>query len=252
MERKTSELGLNRTGIKTSPVRGKEIVEASEQSIPSSPGDASALGQVRAEFAAEMPGLGSVPPPVGLKGMAKTAVDLLKGGRASVFIDKLAERAGFERTGVRIYEAVLSKLDVFGTWEGGPTREELEDIRRDELAHFALLVRTIEQLGGDSTALTPSAELASNLSIGVPRTLTDPHVNLLQCVQGLLMIELTDNASWDLLISLARELGHASLAEEFHAALVAEADHLVTVRGWFETGTLLEARVGEEAAGAPA
>ncbi|ATB30649.1 ferritin-like domain-containing protein [Melittangium boletus] len=252
MERKASELGLNRTGIKTSPVNSKEAIEASMKAVPSSPGDASAIAQVRVEFASEVDGLGSVPPPVGLKGMAKTAVDMLKGGRTTVFIDKLGERAGFERTGVRLYEAVLSKLDVFGTWEGGPSREQLERIRLEELSHFALVTRAIEQLGGDPTALTPAAELASNLSMGVPRTLVDPQVNLLQCLEGLLIVELTDNASWELLVDLARELGHEALADEFQLALDAEEEHLALVRDWLDAGTMLEARVGQEAAGAPA
>jgi rubrerythrin len=184
--------------------------------------------------------------------MAKTAVDLLKGGRSTVFMDKLGQRAGFERTGVRLYEAALSKLDVFGTWEGGPSREQLEKIRRDELSHFALVVRTIEKLGGDSTALTPAADLAANLSEGLPKVLVDPRVNLLQSLDGLLTAELVDNASWELLIQLARELGHQEIAEDFQRALDVEQEHLALVRSWLAAGTRLEAKIGTEAAGAPA
>ncbi|ATB35472.1 hypothetical protein CYFUS_000885 [Cystobacter fuscus] len=250
MERKASEMGLNRTGIKTSPVESAREIEGAEKRGATSLGDASAIARVRQEFAREVGNLGSVPPPTP-KGMVKAAVDLLKGGRATVFIDKLGQRAGFERTGVRLYEAALSKLDVFGTWEGGPSRVELEKIRLDELAHFALVVRTIEQLGGDATALTPAAELQANLSEGVPRMLVDPHVNLLQSLEGLLTAELVDNASWELLIELAQELGHTKIAEQFQRALDAEQEHLALVRGWISTGTMLEARVGEEAAGAP-
>jgi rubrerythrin len=252
MERKASELGMNRTGIQTSPVHSKEAIEGAEQAQPSSPGDASGIWKVREEFAKEQDSLGSVPPPGTLKGMAKTAVDLLKGGRSTVFIDKLGQRAGFERTGVRLYEAALSKLDVYGTWEGGPSRVQLEKIRQDELSHFALVKRSIEKLGGDPTALTPAANLQANLSEGVPRMLTEPRVNLLQSLDGLLMAELTDNASWELLIQLARELGHNELADDFQRALDVEQEHLALVRSWIAAGTLREAKVGEEAAGAPA
>jgi rubrerythrin len=252
MERKASELGLNRTGIQTSPVHSKEAIEGTEKFPPDVPGDATSIAWERQKFAQEQESLGSVPPPVTLKGMAKTAVDLLKGGRSTVFIDKLGQRAGFERTGVRLYEAVLSKLDVFGTWEGGPSRELLEKIRQDELAHFALVKRSIEKLGGDPTALTPAAELQASMSEGVPKMLVDPRVNLLQSLDGLLMAELTDNASWELLVELARELGHQELAEDFQRALDVEQQHLALVRSWIAAGVLLEARVGEEAAGAPA
>lgn len=252
MERKASELGMNRTGIQTSPVQSKEAIAGPEKFPPDVPGDASGIWRERQLYAQAQENLGSVPPPATLKGMAKTAVDMLKGGRSTVFIDKLGQRAGFERTGVRLYEAVLSKLDVFGTWEGGPSRELLEKIRLDELSHFALVKRSIEKLGGDPTVLTPAAELQANMSEGVPKMLTDPRVNLLQSLDGLLMAELTDNASWELLVELARELGHNELAEDFQRALDVEQQHLALVRGWISTGVMREARVGQEAAGAPA
>lgn len=251
MERKASEMGMNRTGTKTSPVLSKKAIEGAEKAVPSSPGDASGIAKVRQEFAREVDGLGTVPPPTA-KGMVKAAVDMLKGGRATVFIDKLGQRAGFERAGVRLYEAALSKLDVFGTWDGGPSRDQLEKIRRDELAHFALVKHTIEKLGGDPTALTPAADLQANMSEGVPKMLVDPRVNLLQSLDGLLTAELVDNASWELLIQLARELGHNEIAEDFQRALDVEQEHLALVRSWLVAGTMLEAKVGEEAAGAPA
>ncbi len=250
MERKASEMGMNRTGIKTSPVHSKEAIEGAEKRGASSLGDASAIWKVRQEFAQEVDNLGSVPPPTP-KGMVKAAVDMLKGGRSTVFVDKLGQRLGFERTGVRLYEAALSKLDVFGTWEGGPSRVQLEKIRLDELSHVALVKRTMEKLGADPTALTPAADLQATMSEGVPKMLVDPRVNLLQSLEGLLTAELVDNASWELLVELARELGHNDIAEEFQRALDLEQEHLALVRGWISTGTILETRVGEEAAGAP-
>ena len=251
MERKASGLGMNRTGIQTSPVNSKKAIEGAEASQPSSPGDASAIWKARQAFAREQEGLGSVPPLGTLKGMAKTAVDMLKGGRSTVFIDKLGQRAGFERTGVRLYESALSKLEVYGTWDGGPSREQLEKIRLDELSHFALVKRSIEKLGGDPTALTPAADLQASLSEGVPKVLADPRVNLLQSLDGLLTAELVDNASWELLIELARELGHNELAEDFQRALDVEQEHLALVRSWIAAGVKLEARLGQEVAGAP-
>lgn len=252
MDHKSSPMGFNRTGIKTSSLQSAEMVDASTEASPSSPGSAVGIALTRAESAREVEGVGSVPPPMGLKGMVKATLELLKGGRTLVLLDKLAERAGYERSGVRLYELVLSKLDVWGSWAGGPTRVQLEKIRADELSHFVLLSRCIESLGGDPTALTPSADVQANLSQGVPKVLADPHVNLLQSLEGLLTIELVDNASWELLIDLARELGHDTLADGFQRALNVEQQHLSQVRGWLVTGTRLEARVGGEAAGVPA
>jgi rubrerythrin len=252
MERKSSKMGMNRTGTKTSPILCKEATQGAEDAAPSSPGDASGIWKVRAEYCQEAEGLGSMPPPTSLKGVAKAAMTALKGERATVFLDKLGARAGFERTGVRLYEAALSKLDVYGTWDGGPSREQLERIRGQELAHYALVKESIEQLGGDPTALTPMANLQANISMGVPRVLTDPKVNLHQCLDALLVAELTDNANWEMLVDLARELGQDDLVRKFQQALEVEQEHLLLVRRWLTAATRLELTVGEEAAGAPA
>jgi hypothetical protein len=183
--------------------------------------------------------------------MFKTAKELLKGTKPTVFIDKLGERLGFERTGVRLYEAALLKFDVHGTWDGGPSRVQLEKIHRDEMAHFVLVREAMEQLGADPTAVTPCADLASVASKGIPEVLVDPRTNLVQCLEALLVAELTDNAGWELLIELAQGLGQTDLVEQFEQALSVEAEHLLLVRHWLSTGVTGEARIREEA-GVPA
>ncbi|NOJ95452.1 ferritin-like domain-containing protein [Corallococcus coralloides] len=248
-----ADVGMNRTGIKTSPVDSKDIIAEAERAKPSSPGDAQAIAEVRKQYMRESgDGLGRVPPPSSLKGMAKTAVDMLKGGKPTVFIDKLGERLAFERSGVRLYEGALAKLDVFGGWEGGPSRELLTKIMDDELSHFALLTEAMEKLGADPTAMTPSADLTSVISMGVPAAISDARTNLRQAMQALLVAELTDNASWELLIDLARGLGHDSLADRFQLALDAEAEHLALVKGWLAAGMATEARAPMESASVPA
>ncbi len=251
MKTKTSEVGFNRTGTQSSPIESKEAIEGARQGQPSSAGSAADIARVRMEYARESEGLGSVPLPATLKGVFKTAKELLQGTRPAVFIDKLGERLGFERTGVRLYEAALSKLEVHGTWNGGPSREQLEKIMREELAHFALVHDALEKLGADPTAVTPSADLVSVASQGIPAVLVDPRTNLAQCLEALLVAELTDNAGWELLIELARGLRQEELAEQFEQALDTEAEHLVLVRRWLTAAVTGEARVREEA-GTPA
>ena len=246
MKKTSSDVGLNRTGIQTSPIDSKEAIEGAKQGLPRSLGDVSGILEVRALYAKESDGLGTVPVPATLKGMFQTAKEMLKGTKPTVFIDKLGERLGFERTGVRLYQAALLKFDVHGTWEGGPSREQLEKIHRDELAHFLLVREAIEKLGADPTALTPSANLVSVASKGIPEVLVDPRTNLVQCLEVLLVAELTDNAGWELLIELAEGLGQTELVEQFEQALGVEAEHLMLVRRWLSAGVTGEARVREE------
>jgi hypothetical protein len=247
MKKTTSDVGLNRTGIQTSPIDSKEAIEGARLGLPSSPGTERGILEVRALYAKESEGLGTVPVPATLKGLFTTAKELLKGNKPTVFIDKLGERLGFERTGVRLYEAALCKFDIHGTWQGGPSREQLEKIHRDELSHFILVRDAMEKLGADPTALTPSANLAAVASQGIPHVLVDPRTNMVQCLEALLVAELTDNAGWELLIELAQGLGQAELVEQFEQALGVEAEHLMLVRRWLIAGVTGEAGVREEA-----
>ena len=146
--------------------------------------DGAAAALMRSTCAREAEPIGTVPPPASLKGAAKTVLKALQGEKASVFIDKLGERLAFERIGARLYEVVLIKAEAYPTWPGGPSREELLEIQRDELSHFGLLQSCIEKLGADPTAMTPSADIAANLSKGIPQVLADPRTDLRQCLEG--------------------------------------------------------------------
>src|SRR5205814_3090515 len=94
----------------------------------------------------------------------------------------------------------------------------------------------IEKLGADPTAMTPSADIAANLSKGIPHVLADPRTDLRQCLEGLLVAELADNACWETLIELAREAGQEEMVTAFQAALRREELHLGRVKGWLKQG----------------
>ena len=244
-----SDVGMNRTGLLNHPVNAKEMVKAAESIAPSAQGDERAIAQERIRRAKEMGTLGKVPPPPTLKGMAKTAVKLLQGERVSLFIDKLSERLAFERAGVRLYEVALSKLEAYGTWEGGPTREALLAICEDEMAHAQLVRECIEKLGADPTVMSPSADFYAVATRGVPEMLQDPRTTMRQTLEGLQLAELTDNAGWELLIRMAEGFGQDQMANAFRAALVREGEHLVNVRAWLAAG--LDAEAGRADTGAP-
>jgi rubrerythrin len=224
-------VGKNATGIATSPIDSEKLVHFSEEA-PVPPGGTHDIEEAREQFSAETGVVGSVPPPGSLKGMAKVALDALKGKKASVFIDRLSERAAFERTGTRLYEAMIAKYDALGGIDGGPTRERLVEIRDEEIEHLGILREAIEGLGGDPTVMTPSADLVGVEGTGLVQVLTDPRTTVEECLGALLVAELVDNDGWSLLARLADGMGHDQLAETFREALADELMHLEDVRRW--------------------
>lgn len=227
-----ADLGHNRTGIATSPELTNEMLEGVKEFLPTSDGDEGVIGRVREGYAKEAEPLGSVPPPATLTGVAKAAVRGVRGAHPTQFIDKLGERLGFERSGVRLYEALLSKLDAFGTFEGGPTRAQLENILLEEHAHFRLLTDAVTKVGGDPTVMTPSADLHATMSYGVLAVMVDARTTLAQCLEAALLAELADNEGWEALVELATQNGEEDLAARFSEAKEREEEHLDNVRTW--------------------
>jgi rubrerythrin len=231
MKRSSSSTGKNATGIGMSPIDSKKLIEYAE-AAPTSPGSEHALEEVREAFTSESGIVGTVPPPASLKGFAKMALDAVKGKKATVFIDTLGERAAFERTGTRLYEAMLAKYDALGSFDGGPTRERLVEIRDEELEHLGIIEEAIIALGGDPTVMTPAADVVGMQGTGLVQVMTDPRTTSDQCLGALLVAELADNDGWELLANLAEAMGHEEMAQTFRDALEAEEMHLEDVRRW--------------------
>lgn len=223
---------INRTGIQASPVDSAKTIEGAAQSKPTSDGDGLALARLRRQYAEEAEPMGTMPPPGNLKGAVKSAAAALTGNRALFLLDKIAERMAFERTGVRLYDDVLVAFDVHGSFPGGPTRSEIERIQAEEAEHFVLLKRAMEQLGGDPTAMTPSADLAAVESMGLTQALSEPRRTLGEALHTILVAELADNDGWLLLLELCEEMQQQDLAEQSRRALGQEAEHLALVRSW--------------------
>jgi hypothetical protein len=75
-----------------------------------------------------------------VKDVVKTGMTAMKGESPTQLIDRLGARLAFERSGVRLYEALLSKLDASGIFDGGPSREDIERIVQDRVRVRALSV----------------------------------------------------------------------------------------------------------------
>ncbi len=238
MMKESPSIGTNRTGMDLSPIDKKQLIDATESSIPSMAGDAGEIADVRSEYMEGGARVGSVPPPGKLKGIASEMVDALKGSNPSVLVDKLSERLAFERTGTRLYEALVTKHQMAEPLPGGPTIEELRKIQADELRHFELVRDVILRLGGDPTTVTPAADVIAVTSLGLIQVLADPRTTLLQCLEAILTAELVDNDGWSLLVRLAKATGHPLIATEFESALLVEEEHLAKVRSWVQAGTI--------------
>lgn len=228
----TAQLGANRTGIATSKDAAQRMIEGTTEFPPDGVGDERAISDIRELFAKEAEPLGSVPPPPTLQGMVSTAAKAIKGARPTQFIDKLGERLAFERTGVRLYEALISKYNTHGGFTGGPTLTKLEENMLEEHSHFSLLTGVLTRLGADPTVMTPSADVHATMTKGVLEVMVDPRTSFVQCLEALLLVELADNECWESLIEMARQSGEDTVVESFEEALQEEAEHLEDVRAW--------------------
>jgi len=233
----TTKMGLNHTGAQMSPLDSEEQLKASREVPPDIPGSTKKLALARAEMAAEADAIGSVPIPGTAKGMLKTALNKLMGVSPEMLIDKLGERLAFERTGVRLYEALLAKAGVLAPMDA-EILNKLQHFRDEEAEHLDLVIAAMQRLGADPTAMTPCADIAGVTGMGVLQVISDPRTNMTQSLNALLTAELTDNAGWELLIELAEASNQPEIAASFQKALAQEQDHLTTVRNWLSKAVL--------------
>lgn len=239
-----TRLGINRTGIQMSPQHAEEMLNATQLLDPtvmeeqSEAADNQALSATRVQYIAAADPLGSVPAPATLKGAAKSGVKMLTGRRPQVFIDKLAERLAFERSGARLYDAVYAKAIANDNELDKVSAQELLEIRNAEAQHALLIKQCMETLGADPTAQTPGADLVGVETAGLLQSASDPRTTLAQTLHAALAAELMDNEGWENLITLARDMGHDDMATRFEAALTEEATHLAKVRKWYAALTM--------------
>ena len=246
---KPTESGSNRTGMATSPIDGPETIKGAGAGTPSPSLEPSGLLAARVSYAKEVEPVGTMPVPTTFKSLAEATKQMLLGKKPMVFLDLLGERLAFERTGTRLYEGLLVKLEAADPHPGGPAREDLERIRDEELEHFALLKATMTALGADPTAMTPSADVIAVASAGLVQVVGDPRTTLTESLKAILTAELTDNEGWLTLADLAERLGHDETANVFRRALAEEEDHLARVRSWLASA--VEGQAGLEPSPTP-
>lgn len=235
-----THMGMNRTGAKMSPIDVSRMEEAA-MNAPETEPDGSSITMMRSEAIAEADRVGSVPIPGTVRSVVSTGVSKLKGEKPEVLLDKLGERLAFERTGTRLYEALIAKCEMTPDTGLVPPLAELQRIHDEEAQHFHMLAEVLEGMGADPTAQTPCADVSAVMSQGIMQVVTDPRTTIPQSLNAILVAELADNASWEMLLQLAEETGHDEMAERFRAALAEEEQHLASVRQWLTAAVSNEA-----------
>jgi len=252
---KPEQPGSNLTGTQSAPIQSARTEQGAIAAGPNpvgSPHDfLTAHAELWMRYASDLEPVGTMPPPGTLKGLAKSAIDMVSGTNAQVLIDKLGERMAFERTGTRLYELMCMKLDLRGSWSGGPDRQDLVQIRNDEHQHFQLLAEAIRELGGDPTAVTPAADLVAVESQGLQAVVADPRTTPAQALHAIMSAELVDGAGWELLIQLAQAAGRDPMVVRFRQAAVKEEEHLRKVRRWLRNHMKMESGFDLEATPPP-
>ncbi|MCC2644710.1 MAG: hypothetical protein K0R94_488 [Burkholderiales bacterium] len=238
----TTKIGLNKTGIQMSPIDSKRLIQITQLTPPTlNLENNPTIMELRIQAVKESAqSIGSVPAPASLTGVVSTTLEKLSGNNPEILIDKLSERAAFERTGTRLYEALIAKAMGLNNL----TSDQLAilyKIRDDEARHYRIVVDALESIGADPTAQTPCADLIAVASLGNVQVITDPRSTFAQSLNTLLTIELTDNAGWELLIDLADKLGHKQMVQSFRHALDQENLHLATIRDWLKQAVLEQA-----------
>lgn len=236
------QMGMNRTGNATSPIDSREMMDNMDPDFPMAPPiEESEISVLRTAYSEAAEPVGTVPPPASMKGAMTTGVQMMTGKNPAVFINRLGERLAFERTGSRLYQALISRYDALKTAPGFPDLEAIKHIHSEEVAHFQIVWDALTELGADPTVQTPGADIAGVESMGLLQVLTDPRTSGAECLHSLLVAELADFDGWNMLIDLAKSFGQQDMAKRFSKALISEESHLRNVRSWITTVTFNEA-----------
>jgi hypothetical protein len=236
-------MGMNRSGIDLAPQGAEEMRKAVEEFPPSSEGNEQTLAQIRTPYLNEADPIGSIPIPGTFKGAAKSGMQKLIGRHVEVLIDKLGGRLAFERTGTRLYDALIAKFMSRKDEATMLSIDKLQLFRAEEAAHIGVCWDALRQLGADPTCVTPMADTNAVASIGLMQIIADPRMTIAQSLHAIHVAELADNDGWHLLIKLSREMGQDEIADRFQTALEEEDRHLASLRTWMEQICLSEAGV---------
>lgn len=236
-----SDLGINRTGASLSPLEAAKTAEGAQAGGYGEP-DLSVANDLRRPYVQEGRLLGSMPPPTTVKGAAATALKKMRGESVGALLDVLGARLAFERTGVRLYEALIRKVEMNGA---SLPVARLRHIHDEELRHFHLVHKVVVDLGGDPTVLTPDADVSAVIGKGVADVVLDPRTSVAQSLDAILVAERADAGCWELLVEACDALDRDDLVEQFGECLANEERHVEEIREMY--ASQLYAKLGVKA-----
>jgi len=73
--------------------------------------------------------------------------------------------------------------------------------------------------------------------------LLDPRTSLVDCLEAMLIVELTDQDMWGMLARTAELLGEAAMIDKITQAQKTELEHLAKLRGWLEAADQARSKV---------
>lgn len=144
-------------------------------------------------------------------------------------LDLLTERLTFERTGVKLYDAVIARLKSSNDQAVSNLVGQLTKQRNQEKDHEEWLEDQVRALGSDAHTETELSELVERESRGIMDVIThDTEVGHL--FHALLTAELIDDNAWKLLLQLADEADDEVARREFRERSQTEEQHLLFIR----------------------
>lgn len=145
-------------------------------------------------------------------------------------IDLLTERLTFERSGVKLYDSVIRKMEVSNDPQVARMLGQMREHRNQEKEHEEWLEAQVRALGGDAHGQTDMSQLIETESKGIEQVVLDGDPSISHMFHALLTAELVDNAGWELLLELADDADDDEARREFRKRVHHEQDHLIFVR----------------------
>jgi rubrerythrin len=148
-------------------------------------------------------------------------------------LDKLSEFLMVEQGGLKLYRVVAARCT------DPALRQRYEEFGQETANHREVLIRLIEQLGGNPSHISPTARLAQVKSDALLETalkvdgLTQTEIEL-NDLENVLLAETKDHADWSLLQQLATQIPAGETKDALTAAVneveAEEDEHLTWAR----------------------
>jgi rubrerythrin len=132
-------------------------------------------------------------------------------------LDRLSEFLMVEQCGFELYRLVAARATT------PALKQRYEEFGRETAHHREVLVRLIEQLGGDPSYVSPTARVAQFKAAKLIESalvvdgLSQPEIEM-NDLENVLLAETKDHADWHLLSEIAREMASPGFMERIQAA----------------------------------